>query len=88
MAKQKKKKIMDVNEGGSHLVVIRTESDMYNPFHVYLVISPTGAPVRKRLLIKYGDLVSCIYFLRDFYVEALNTMCYSEMRDWIRQRTA
>ena len=84
----KQKKVMDINEGGAHLVVIRKDSDRYNPYHVYLVISPVGAPVRKRILIKYGDILSCVYFIRDFYTEALNTMCYAEMLDWIRQRSA
>ena len=83
MAKQKK--IMDINEGGTHLVVIKDYTPKaYNPFRIYLIISATGAPLRKRILIRYGDFMSCIYFLRDFYLDGVNAMCYTDMVRWVR----
>lgn len=86
MANQKK--IIDINEGHIHLVCIRHNADRYNPYHIYLVISATGAPLRKRLLIKYADFMSVLYFLRDFYLNGLDTMTYCEMKEWIDSRTA
>ena len=83
----KQKKIMDIHEGRTHLVVIRDNTTQRNPYHVYLVISPTGAPIRKRQLIQYGDFMSVLCFLRDFFLYGLDAMCYSEMREWIKQRT-
>ena len=85
MAKQKK--IMDIHEGRTHLVVIRDNVARHNPYRIYLIISPTGAPVRKRQLIQYADFMSVLYFLRDFFLYGLDAMCYSEMREWIKQRT-
>ncbi len=84
----RQKKLMDVNPGTAHLVVIRMGADKANPFHVYLIISPTGFPVRKRILTKYGDFMSCIYFIRDFFENGLDVLCYTEMLDWIAKRTA
>jgi len=82
------KKVMDVNPGTAHIVVIRHEKDKYNPFHVYLVISVTGSPVRRRMLTKYGDFMSCIHFLRYFFTNGLDAMCYTDMLAWIRSRSA
>ena len=82
MANQKK--VMDIHEGRTHLSVIRSNTDRINPYRIYLVISPTGSPLRQRLLIKYGDFMSCIYFIRDFFLEGLDTMCYTEMVEKIR----
>ena len=76
------RKIIDVNEGNRHLVCYKS-SDRSNPFRVYMVISPTGSPVRKRLLIRYGDFMSVIYFIRDFYLYGLDTMSLSEVKEWI-----
>lgn len=81
------KKIIDVNEGHRHLVCYQS-NDRINPFSVYMVISPTGSPVRKRLLIRYGDFMSVLYFIRDFYLYGLDTMTLSEVKEWIDERSA
>ena len=83
MANQKK--IIDVHDRSAHLAVIRYDSDKRNPYRIYLIISPTGVPVRKRLLNKYGDFMSCIYFIKDFFLEGIDTMCYTEMVEWVRK---
>lgn len=84
MAKQKK--IMDINEGHTHLVVIRMSNQKDpNPYRIYLVISCVGAPVRKRLLDKYADFMSVLYFIRNFYLEGIDALCYTDMVRWIRR---
>lgn len=87
MAKQKK--IIDIHDGGSHLIVIRSldRSDV-NPYRIYIVISPAVAPLRKRLLIKYADFMSCIHFIREFFLYGYDTMCYTEIMEHIRASTA
>ena len=82
------KRILDLHEGRAHIQCIRMDADKRNPYHVYLIISATGAPIRRRLLIKYGDYMSVLYFLTDFFRNGLDTMCYTEMLDWIRSRSA
>ena len=84
----KQKKILDINEGGRHLVCIQqTDRGVTNPYSIYVIISPTGAPVRRRLLSKYEDFMSVIYFLRDFYLSGLDTMTVSEAVEWINAHT-
>lgn len=87
MAKQKK--VLDINEGGSHLICIRL-SDLkeFNPYRIYLVISVPGAPVRKRLLEKYGDFPSVLCFIRSFYLEGINTMWYTDIIRWVKSSHA
>lgn len=83
----KQKRILDLTEGRIHIQCIRMESDKYNPYHVYLVTSAAGAPLRRRLLIKYGDYLSVLYFLTEFFRDGLDTMTYTEMKDFIRARS-
>lgn len=85
----KQKKIIDIHEGGRHLVCIQNmDKTDRNPYKVYEVISPTGSPVRKRILTKYGDFMSVIYFIRDFYLYGLDTMPVSEVREWLSEHSA
>ena len=85
----RQKKILDINEGGSHIVCIQQrERGVINPYRIYVIISPTGAPVQRRLLTKYADFMSVLYFLRDFYLNGLNTMPVSEAVEWINAHTA
>ena len=81
------KKIIDINEGRKHLVCYRT-NEKFNQYSVYMVISPTGSPVRKRLIIKYADFMSVLYFIRDFYLYGLDTMCLQEIKEWIADHSA
>lgn len=83
----KQKKILDIDEGGSHLICLRlSDPKDYNPYRIYLVTTPSGMPVRKRLLEKYGDFTSVLCFLKDFYLDGINTMCYTEIVEWIRSK--
>lgn len=86
MAKQQK--ILDVNEGRMHLVCIKhfDRSD-YNPYRVYAVISIPGAPVRKRQLVKYGDFVSVLCFIKDFYLNGLDSMPVCDIIQYIKERS-
>jgi len=85
MAKQKK--ILDIDEGGSHLICLRlADPKEFNPYRIYLVTTPHGMPVRKRLLEKYGDFPSVLCFLKYFYLDGINTMCYTEIVEWIRSK--
>ena len=80
-------KVLDLHEGGTHLTVIRRNDPKdYNPYRIYLIISATGAPLRRRLLEKYGDFPSVLCFLKDFYLDGINTMCYTEIVEWIRSK--
>ena len=42
------KRILDLHEGRTHIQCIHTDADRYNPYHVYLVTSATGAQIRRR----------------------------------------
>ena len=86
MAKQQK--ILDVNEGRMHLICIKhfDRSD-YNPYKVYAVISVPGSPVRKRLLTKYGDFVSVLCFIKDFYLDGLDALPLCDVREYIKARS-
>ena len=83
----KQKKILDVNKGHAHIQCLHNPTDKRNPYHVYLVTSVTGDPVRRRLLIKYGDYMSVLYFLVEFFRDGLDAMAYCDMMDVIRSRT-
>ena len=77
------KKILDIDEGSAHLVCLRqTDPNEYNPYRIYVVISATGAPIRRRLLAKRADFPSVLSFVRDFYLEGINTLCYTDMVAW------
>lgn len=83
------KKIIDINEGGYHLVCIHDNGRaVVNPYRVYAVVSAPGSPLRRRLLTKYCDFMSVIYFLRDFYLYGLNTFPVSEVQAWIKAHSA
>lgn len=84
----KQKKILDINTGSVHLTCIQSlDRREWNPYRIYLITSVTGSPVRKRQLQKYGDFHSVLCFLKDFYLDGLDTMCYTEMVGKIRSQS-
>jgi len=85
MAKQKK--IIDVHEGHVHMTCIQFMEERSNPYRIYMVISPSGSPVRKRELIRYEDFMSVIYFIRDFFLYGLDTMPLCEIMEWIKEHS-
>ena len=81
------KRILDLHEGRTHIQCIHTDSDRYNPYHVYLVVSATGTPIRRRLLIKYGDFMSVLCFIKQFFQDGLDALPYCDMMESIRSRS-
>ena len=81
------KKVMDIDEGGSHLVVYKSyDKKDFNPYKIYLIISGHGElPVRKKLLDKYCDILSVVYFVRNFYLDGVNKMTYEDTLAWARE---
>lgn len=85
---KKTEKVLDVNAGNAHVVCIHhLDRHDYNPYRVYLITSVTGSPVRKRLLQKYADFISALCFVKDFFLEGIDTMCYTDMVAWVKSRT-
>ena len=82
MTGKKTRKVLELNENGTHLMCIRTD-DKINPYRVY-----KKSIGHCNLLIKYGDLMSVIHFLRDFYLNALDTMPLGEIKAWIAEHSA
>ena len=80
------RRVIDLHEGHTHIQCIKTD-DKVNPYRVYLVISVTGEPIRRRLLIKYADFMSVLCFLTEFFRDGLDVLSYCEMKDAIRSRT-
>lgn len=87
MAKQKK--IIDLKERKTHLICIQSfDPAVVNPYSIYAIISPPGYPIRKRLLIRYGEFMSVLYFLIDFYRNGLDAIPVCEAQQWIKDHTA
>ena len=87
MAKQKK--IIDINVNRTHIVCIQMlDRTIVNPFRIHMVISAPGSPVRRRLLTKYADPMSVLYFIIQFFREGLDALALSEVLDWIKDHTA
>lgn len=82
------KKIIDIHENRCHLICIKDSNDKTHPYHVYMVISPTGSPLRKRLLVKYTDFMSVLYFFRDFFLYGLDVCCLTEIKEWLAEHSA
>lgn len=82
----KTKKILDVNTGSAHLICIQSlDRSDWNPYRVYLVTFVPGAGNRKRLLIKYGDLVSVLCFIKDFYLDGIDTRTAQDILTWAKK---
>lgn len=72
------RKVMDICLDGFHLVCIRT-ADRVNPFRVYRVYAN-----HRRLIAKYGDFLSVIYFVRDLYTAGADTFTMEQLIQWAR----
>lgn len=85
---KKSEKVLDVNIHSGHIVCIRRNDPAeINPFRIYIVISAKGAPIRKLILQKYADFISVLCFVKDFFLEGIDTMCYTDMVAWVKSRT-
>lgn len=76
----KTKKVMDICLDGVHIVCIRFDGD-WNPFRVYRVSAG-----HRRQIAKYGDFISVVYFIRDFYMDGVDTMTMHETVSWAKER--
>lgn len=59
----KTRKVMEINDGGIHLVVIKRMGDM-NPFRIYHVWWNSGW--HRKELERYGDMKSVTWFINDW----------------------
>ena len=73
------KLVMKIQLDGCHLECIRTD-DKYNPFRVVKIT--TG---HRRQIAKYGDFMSVICFLLDFYRAGMDTMPTHEVIRWAKE---
>ena len=80
----KRIKFLDVNAGGAHLEGVYFPAEN-NPYRIFLVWRDYG--LHKAQIVKYADFLSCVYFLRDFFLNGLNKMSSPEIKAWIDERT-
>ena len=72
------RKVMDICLDGFHLVCIKT-ADKVNPFRVYRITEN-----HRRLIAKYGDFMSVIYFVRDLYTAGADTFTLAQLVQWAK----
>ena len=72
------KKVLKINLDGCRLECIKTE-DKYNPFRVIRV-----AAGHRRQIAKYGDFISVICFLKQFYQDGADTMNTPDVIAWAK----
>ena len=77
-------KFLDIQAGGVHLEarMIRDKAEM-NPFRVGLVEFNNG--YHRYQLAKYGDFMSVLCFVKDFYQAGVNVLTVPEIRDWCKR---
>ena len=75
-------KCMDINVGGAHLecVFVKAE-ERRNPYRVFL--KPDC--YHRAQIAKYGDWLSVVYFIRDFFMDGMNTRTREEVRTWAKE---
>lgn len=74
-------KFLDINLDGVHIVGIRiNDRKQFNPFRVYRV-----CPGHRRMIAKYGDFMSVIYYIRDLYLDGADTLTLPELIDWSKK---
>ena len=76
------KKVLDIRLDGKHIECIRTD-DRDNPFRIYLKTA-----THRRQVAKYGDFLSVIYFLRNYYEEGADSFTLSETIEWAKAGSA
>ena len=73
------KKVLNIQLDGCHLECIRTDNKV-NPFRVYKV-----STWHRRQIAKYGEFLSVICFLKDFYQNGCDTMTTPEVIQWAKE---
>lgn len=74
-------KVIDIHEG-ERIICIKNLEDKCNPYRIYVM------PDRyhRRLLIKYADFMSVIYFIEQYYRWGIDTYTVSEKLEWVKKR--
>ena len=75
----KTRKVLKIQLDGCHIECIRTD-DKYNPYRVYKILG-----VHRRQIAKYGEFVSVLCFLKDFYIAGCDTMTTSDVIAWAKE---
>ena len=75
----KQKKILDLRLDGFHIAGYQT-NDRRNPFRIYMIV-----PGHKRLIARYGDFFSVIYFLKDLFYDGMNKATMQEVLTWAKE---
>ena len=77
-------KVMELHDEGVWIVIKKvSDKDRYNPYRIYL---RNGNHVR--LIAKYADMLSCVCYVREFFMEGLNDKTEEEVVDWSKKRMA
>lgn len=72
------KKVLDIRLDGKHIECIRTD-DRDNPFRIYL-----KTVNHRRQVAKYGDFLSVVNFIRNYYEEGADSLTLSETIEWAK----
>ena len=83
-AKRTERKVMELREGGVWIVVKKVvDKDKYNPFRIYL-----KSMYHVKLIAKYADILSCVCYIREYFMEGMNAKTEKEVVDWSKKRMA
>ena len=74
-----RKKILDIHLNGFHIAGYQTQ-DKRNPFRVYLIV-----PGHRRLIARYGDFFSVLCFIKDIFLDGLDTAPMHKILTWSKQ---
>jgi len=72
------RKVLDICLEGNHLVCIKASDDRY-PFRLYRVTYG-----HKKQLAKYSNFFSVIAFIKDFYLNGVDSMTLAESVEWAK----
>lgn len=80
----KTRKVMDICDNGCHLEVIRIyDRKEPNPYRIRRVWKDYGW--HRAQIASYGDWMSVLYFLTEFYKDGVDTMTTAAMKEWWRR---
>ena len=76
------RKVLDIHLEGNHLVCVKTDDDRY-PFRLYRVTYS-----QRKQIAKYSNFFSVIVFIKDFYLNGVDSMTLAESVEWAKDYTA
>ena len=75
-------KVMDIEMDGFHLAVMKIHDRAErNPYRVLWLYGNGGWRYQKQLA-KYGDIISCICFIKDLFLDGANVLTLAGLIDW------